>query len=199
MQEASPEPQKQLDSLNDPHSVPWHQPNLIPRLCNTSLSSNAPTSHTPSSSGYEKRSSQSSTSSPVSKDARLTCDFCGQAFEDVDSLCFHIISSHAASSPLHCGRKGCNKTFKGGRSLKRHLTEFHLGSVYVCRCGRQDRRKDKHCKHIESNSCIGPGLYGCPCGHTFDQLKLHRHHINRCGRKRRGRPRKLPMMANERI
>lgn len=199
MQEASPEPQKHLDSLNTPHSVPWHQPNLTPPLCNTSPRSNAPTSHSPSSSGYEKRSSQLSTSSPVSKGARLTCDFCGQAFEDVDSLCFHIISSHAVSSPLHCGRKRCNKTFKDGRSLKRHLTEFHLGSVYVCRCGRQDGRKDKHCKHIESNSCIGPGLYSCPCGHTFDQLKLHRHHINRCGKKRRGRPRKLPMMANERI
>ncbi|KAF5655614.1 hypothetical protein F25303_548 [Fusarium sp. NRRL 25303] len=86
MQEASLEPQKHLDSLNAPHSVPWHQPDLSPPLCNPSPSSNAPTSHSQSSSGYEKRPSQSSTSSPVSKDARLICDFCGQAFEDVDSL-----------------------------------------------------------------------------------------------------------------
>lgn len=86
MQEGSPELQQHLDSLTGPHSVPWHQPDLIPSLCNTSPSSDAPTSHTPSSNGYEKRTSQSSASSPVSKDARLTCDFCGQAFEDVGSL-----------------------------------------------------------------------------------------------------------------
>ncbi|KAH7166781.1 hypothetical protein DER46DRAFT_264118 [Fusarium sp. MPI-SDFR-AT-0072] len=199
MQEVSPELQKDLDSLTAPHSVSWHQPDLFPPLCNTSPSSNAPTPQSPASSGYEKRLSQSSTSSPVSKVARLTCDLCGQTFEDVDSLCFHLISSHVASSPFHCGRKRCNKTFKDSRSLKRHLTEFHLGSVYVCRCGRQDGRKDKHCKHIESNNCTGNGLYSCPCGHAIDQLKLHKHHIARCGKKRRGRPRKFPMMTNERI
>ncbi|KAF5697294.1 hypothetical protein FMUND_15457 [Fusarium mundagurra] len=86
MQEGSPELQQHLDSLTAPHSVPWHQPDIFPFLCNTSPSSDAPTFHTPSSNGCEKRSSQSSTSSPVSKDERLTCDFCGQAFEDVDSL-----------------------------------------------------------------------------------------------------------------
>lgn len=196
MQEVSPEPQKSLESLNPPHGA---DPTLSLPLRNNSPDSNTPTSHSPSSSGYEKILFQSSTPSPVCKVARLTCDFCGQGFEDVDSLCFHIISSHVASSPLHCGRKRCNKTFKDRRSLKRHLTQFHLGSVYVCRCGRQDGRKDKHCRHIESNNCTGPGLYSCPCGHSFDQLKLHRHHIERCGKKRRGRPRKLPMVAIERI
>ncbi|KAI1029042.1 hypothetical protein LB505_009215 [Fusarium chuoi] len=189
MQEGSPELQQHLDSLTGPHSVPRHQPDLIHSLCNTSPSSDAPTSHTPSSNGYEKRPSQSSASSPVSKDARLTCDFCNSS---------HIISSHVSSVPLHCGRKRCNKSFRDGRSLKRHLTEFHLCSVYVCRCGRQDGRKDKHCKHIESNNCTGHGLYCCPCGHAFDQLKLHRHHIDSCGRKKRGRPRKSPITASER-
>ncbi|KAF5585582.1 hypothetical protein FPCIR_8295 [Fusarium pseudocircinatum] len=96
MQEVSPESQKHLDSLNSPHSdsvpwhqqdlFPWHQQDLFPSVCNTSPSSNTPTSYSPSSNGYEKRLSQSSTSSPVSKVARLTCDFCGQACEDVDSL-----------------------------------------------------------------------------------------------------------------
>ncbi|KAH7207199.1 hypothetical protein DER44DRAFT_364849 [Fusarium oxysporum] len=199
MQEIPTQSHNDLDSFTAPHSVSWHQPDLFPPLCNTSPSSNAPTSHSPASSGYEKRSSQSSTSIPVSKVARLTCDFCGQAYEDVDSLYSHIILSYASSSSLHCGRKRCNKTFKDGRSLKRHLTEFHLGSVYVCRCGRQDGRKNKHYKHIESNNCNGQSLYSCPCGHSFDQLKLHKLHIDRCGKKRRGRPRKHPITADKRI
>lgn len=199
MQKGSPELHQHQDSLTVSHSLPWPQPDRFPFLCNTFPSSNAPTSHKSSSNGSEKRSSQSSTSIPVSKDERLTCDFCGHAFEDVDSLCSHITSFHVSSGSLHCGSKRCNKTFKDNRSLKRHLTEFHLGSVYVCRCGRQDGRKDKHCKHIESNNCTGHGLYFCRCGHTFDQRKLHRRHIDRCGRKKRGRPRKSPMTASERI
>lgn len=184
------QPPTDLNSSIVPHSVPWHQPHLSPSLCNTSANSNTPTSHSSTSRGHEKESYQAFTSSPASKVARLTCDFCEQGFDDVDSLCSHLISSHVSSSPFHCGRKRCNKTFKDNRSLKRHLTEFHLGSAYVCRCGRQDGRKDKHLKHLETKNCTGRGLYSCPCGHSFDQLKLHKLHIERCGRKRRGRPKK---------
>ncbi|KAH7260832.1 uncharacterized protein BKA55DRAFT_270602 [Fusarium redolens] len=143
--------------------------------------------NSPGSGGYEKRSSQSTTSSPASNTAQLRCDFCAEPFYDVDSHCAHLIFYHGASSPFHCGRTSCSKTFKDERSLKRHLTELHLGAAYVCRCDRQCGRKDKHCKHLEINSCTGHGLYRCPCGHAVHQLNTHKHYIEKCGRKRRGR------------
>lgn len=122
MQGVLSQPPTDLNSFIIPHSVPWHQPDLSPSLCNTSASSDAPTTHSSASSGHEKECSHSSTSSPTCKVARLTCDFCEQGLDDVDSLCSHLISSHVPSSPFHCGRKRCNKTFKDNRSLKRHLT-----------------------------------------------------------------------------
>ncbi|KAF5693024.1 hypothetical protein FDENT_2336 [Fusarium denticulatum] len=78
-------------SQNDLHSLTAHdlascqQTDLPPPLC-TSPSSDAPTSISPASSGYEKRSPQSSTSSPASNTAQLSCDFCRQPYNDVDSL-----------------------------------------------------------------------------------------------------------------
>lgn len=198
-QEASNLSQDDLHSLASRNLLFLEQPEPCPPLCDPSPRNNAPTSNSPESVGYEKRSSQSTTSSPASNTAQHRCDFCAEPFIDVDSHSAHLIVSHHISSPFHCGRTSCSKPFKDERSLKRHLIELHLGAAYVCRCDRQCVRKDKHCKHLESNSCTGHGLYRCPCGHAVRQLNTHKHHIDKCGRKRRGRPPKHLVTTNGRI
>ncbi|KAF5573088.1 hypothetical protein FPANT_12586 [Fusarium pseudoanthophilum] len=119
MQGAANLSQNILHSLTAHDLVSCQQPDLPPPVC-TSPSSDAPTSISPASSGYEKRSPQSSTSSPASNTAQLSCGFCRQSCNDVDSLYIHLVSSHVTSRPFHCGRASCNKTFKDA-SIDAHV------------------------------------------------------------------------------
>ncbi|KAF4982184.1 hypothetical protein FZEAL_2162 [Fusarium zealandicum] len=140
------------------HSVSHLQPQPSPpSTCALSPSSDELTSSSSASASYEKRSSESTTSSPATNVSKLNCDFCGEPFNDVDSLCTHLISYHAASKPFHCGRATC-VTHHELRSLKRHLKTIHLRALYICRCGHSGR-KDKHCDHLKRDNCTGRSPY----------------------------------------
>ncbi|KAH7184144.1 hypothetical protein BKA60DRAFT_310353 [Fusarium oxysporum] len=135
------------------------------------------------------RTSQSTRPSPAPKTFQLCCDICGRLLDCVDSHCSHLISDHDVSNPFHCGRKTC-RTHKDVRSLKRHLENFHLRALYICRCGRSGR-KDKHRDHLRKNDCSGRGHYKCSCGrHKTHDRHAHEIHIGNCGRHKRGRPKK---------
>ncbi|KAH7211402.1 hypothetical protein DER44DRAFT_194408 [Fusarium oxysporum] len=132
---------------------------------------------------YEPRASPSALSSPTSR----PCDFCGALFDDAAYLCTHIVSHHSTSKPFHCGRGTC-ETHSGKRSLERHLTITHFCAVYICCCGYSSR-KDKHCEHLRKHACVG-NSYRCRCGHTEDNKHAHKVHIDECGKRKKGRPKK---------
>lgn len=128
----------------------------------------------------------------------LTCHHCHNHHADVAALVDHIMRSHwSGRGHLFCGRDGC-KHHATKRSLERHLhdSKHHLGALYVCRCG-QDDRKDKHRAHLRV--CAHPGglPYVCMCGKEVDStspggLELHQAHFEACGKGKRGRPRRNP-------
>ncbi|KAH7236577.1 hypothetical protein BKA59DRAFT_487241 [Fusarium tricinctum] len=115
------------------------------------------------------------------------CDICGGLFGDPHTLGSHLVTDHNISKPFHCGRKTCRTTYTTFPSLRRHLTKTHFGAVYICCCGYSSRR-DKHCEHLRKTTCIGDS-YQCMCGHAIEDKSAHLSHINRCGRRKRGRPR----------
>jgi hypothetical protein len=136
--------------------------------------------------------------------SQLSCGICGGLFDDdVDSFMYvcpaffynpnlmhcssHLVSWHKISSPFHCGTKAC-RTHKELRSLKRHLMSIHLRALYVCCCGHSSR-KDKHCDHLRRNTWVGHS-YRCNCGYINYDKSAHALHIDICGRRRSGRPKK---------
>lgn len=127
----------------------------------------------------------------------LACDHCRIPATDVAFLVNHIKTVHRSpvSGRLSCGNRRC-RDVKDERSLERHLRDHHLGSPYICCCGRKDR-KDKHRTHLRQCTHPGGSVYVCMCGNEVgssgpDGLQAHQAHFESCGVKKRGRRPMLP-------
>ncbi|EWG38272.1 hypothetical protein FVEG_01531 [Fusarium verticillioides 7600] len=160
--------------LSEPSSPPRSSPALWDSSSSLSSTAIVP---------YESRASPSALSSPTSQ----PCNFCGALFDNAASLCTHIVLHHCPSKPFYCGRGTC-VTHGSKRSLERHLTNTHFYALYIC-CYGTSNRKDKHCEHLRKCACVG-NVYRCICGHTEDNKHAHKVHIDECGKRKKGRPKK---------
>ncbi|EWZ78942.1 hypothetical protein FOWG_16883 [Fusarium oxysporum f. sp. lycopersici MN25] len=109
----------------------------------------------------------------------------------------HEESQHSTIYKYKC-EKGCGKSFKSPKDLKRHhKIRDHLDSttkLYRCRCGFSHARKDHYCRHLAQKSCF-PKLssYICICSMAGESnSERHLQHVRACkaGKQKLGRPRK---------
>ncbi|KAI0169663.1 hypothetical protein GGR52DRAFT_550918 [Hypoxylon sp. FL1284] len=105
---------------------------------------------------------------------------------------YHLRDTHP-EKPNTCGISTCPST-KDSRSLLRHLntSKAHSISLFYCRCEYSNGRQDKFREHCMKDRCAGAYPYRCSCGACYPS-STHRdlflEHLNKCGRRRRGRPR----------
>jgi len=165
-----------------------------------------PASNTPFFDSPNSKTDPSSSRPPITTNdsppptTKVSCARCVFSADDENALADHVISSHhvSRSGPFTCGSSGgsCNSTLRDKRTLERHLKIFHFGAVYLCRCGRGDR-KDVHIRHIHMSPQPLAEPHTCTCGNRTDSTRVdaldeHEAHIKECGKRRRGRPSKKP-------
>ncbi|KAK4225668.1 hypothetical protein QBC38DRAFT_482443 [Podospora fimiseda] len=84
----------------------------------------------------------------------------------------------------------CGDTFVNQKNLDRHfLSERHNEHApkYTCACGYVQARKDNYRRHLQSCSFHIDYVYVCNCGDRTLDKAYHEAHIDKCGRKRRGK------------
>lgn len=138
----------------------------------------------------------SSTQAPLSYQPNLRgCDFCAEIFLGVDELVDHVESAHHRGGRYHC--KTCKVHFGLKKDFRRHLesAKLHPLSRIRCRC-EMLFRKDKFRNHLKRKKpCDTVVPFLCHCGHTVDSggpdaVFRMLQHVDSCGRRRPGRPKK---------
>jgi hypothetical protein len=83
------------------------------------------------------------------------------------------------------------------RSFRRHLdtAAAHVTDKtpqFWCICGYKERRKDHYRRHLDKKRpCKKTGQpYKCLCNSVFEDIETLKEHYERCGQRKRGRPRK---------
>jgi hypothetical protein len=184
-----------LNDLKGP--TPRQQPSLQISCISPSPDSNSSCTlqhPSASSSPVTLDDSASSCRSAASPQPGYTCGLCPpRVLYNVDLLIDHIRVQHklenpSPSKPYHCI---CRKKpqFKERREFRRHIesTPEHGALGYRCRCGNTFYHKYKFRKHVQGG-CTGNLPYQCKCGPVSGDIP---EHLNLCGKKRRGRPRKM--------
>ncbi|KAH7324197.1 hypothetical protein B0I35DRAFT_423701 [Stachybotrys elegans] len=139
----------------------------------------------------------SNSASPSQSTAYLqpvySCKLClGLQFDEAECFMKHILDRHRperldSSRPYQCYCKPTAR-FKRSKEFIRHIKTVpeHGMGVYGCRCGRRFSRKDKFRSHVDGN-CVGDLAYQCECGKVTGDIQ---NHLQSCGKKTPGRPRK---------
>lgn len=92
----------------------------------------------------------------------------------------------------------CGHAFARSKDLKRHKSTVHREDndpVYLCRCGKDDPRKDNHGRHVKvcvNSPCMKPpgfGAYVCKCLHSSQKQDDHMKHVKSCSTGKRSRRR----------
>ncbi|KAK3985208.1 hypothetical protein QBC44DRAFT_162684 [Cladorrhinum sp. PSN332] len=84
----------------------------------------------------------------------------------------------------------CGDTFVNQKNLDRHfLSERHNEGApkFTCACGYVQARKDNYRRHLQSCSFRIEHPYVCSCADRTLDKAHHEAHIDKCGRKRRGK------------
>ena len=107
-------------------------------------------------------------------------------------------ASNGSAKPFGCF--DCEWSFQQRKDLIRHVKTVHFtdaNHVWRCICGKQQRRKDNHRRHVR-NCTRGPPpddyvwAYVCACLHQCAHDQEHLRHLDECrvgGTGPRGRPR----------
>lgn len=99
-----------------------------------------------------------------------------------------VDNTSSGSSGFKCSL--CGETFVNQKNLDRHfLSERHNENApkYTCACGYVQARKDNYRRHLQSCSFHIDYSYVCSCGDRTLDKAYHVAHIDKCGRKRRGK------------
>ncbi|KAI1261024.1 hypothetical protein F5Y18DRAFT_431569 [Xylariaceae sp. FL1019] len=104
--------------------------------------------------------------------------------------------SDLSERQYQCPEPPCSSAFKHKKDLARHLkSKKHATgheTVYGCRCGKEDTRKDNHLRHVHfCEKPPSPGAqYVCTCQSSTCLKEEHVEHVRSCrfGLGARGRP-----------
>ncbi|KAK4175522.1 hypothetical protein QBC36DRAFT_22671 [Triangularia setosa] len=104
------------------------------------------------------------------------------------------------SSPPQLSCEPCEETFANQKNWDRHLlSEKHIHNMslqgmdsdavpkFKCACNYVQARKDNYRRHLKHCTFRIDFAYHCSCGEWTQDKAYHEHHIDLCGRKRRGR------------
>ncbi|XP_069807942.1 P43 5S RNA-binding protein-like [Dendropsophus ebraccatus] len=122
---------------------------------------------------------------------KYICPFsdCRAAFVTKDLLKRHRKYKHAAADPLKCSVKGCTKTFRKKKALKRHLSEHGGEAQFRCDhpgCEWKSISKAGLTGHIRRHAGYRCPFQGCQANApTWSALQKHRmtHPLDlKCGK-----------------
>ncbi|XP_077342727.1 uncharacterized protein LOC143987685 [Lithobates pipiens] len=116
-----------------------------------------------------------------SQQRKHVCNICKKAFKRQDHLRGHM-STHLNSKPFVCKELGCNKSYCGVRSLKRHLAAHH--GQYT---GNNDSAMDAPRKELQKSkqpkpfSLLSPSskVETVPSQPSFSDMELIGYRMNR--------------------